>query len=123
MVKFNLSCLKLFLTSSNAISHVGGFSSEERGKEAEALPRRQVVAEHDLLQLGIAQGVGVAVPRQVAPQPPVCVLDRALLPRRVRVAEPGRHRAGAGEQACRAKAVPLSSAIEARTPLPSVPEH
>ena len=26
----------------------------ERGEEAEALPRRQVVREHDLLQLGVA---------------------------------------------------------------------
>src|SRR3954463_3389158 len=32
----------------------------ERGEEAEALPRRQVVAEDDLLQLGVAEGVGVA---------------------------------------------------------------
>src|SRR4051794_15889192 len=36
----------------------------ERGEEAEALPRRQVVAEDDLLQLGVAHGV--EVPRQVA---------------------------------------------------------
>src|SRR4051795_7197913 len=67
----------------------------ERGEEAEALPRGQVVAEHDLLQLGVAQRVEVEVPGQVAPQPSVRVLDRALLPGRVRVAEPGRHRAGA----------------------------
>ena len=38
----------------------------ERGEEAEALPRRQVVAEDDLLQLGVAHGVEVEVPRQVA---------------------------------------------------------
>src|SRR3954465_2704857 len=71
----------------------------ERGEEAEALPRRQVVAEHDLLQLGVTERVEVEVPWQVAPQPPVRVLDRPLLPRRVRVAEPGRHRAGARQQA------------------------
>ena len=38
----------------------------ERGEEAEALPGRQVVREHDLLQLGIAQGVEIEVARQVA---------------------------------------------------------
>src|ERR687885_1180969 len=54
----------------------------ERGQEAEALAGRQVVAEHDLLQLGVAQRVQVEVPRQVAARPPVRVLDRALLPRR-----------------------------------------
>src|SRR3954470_2387586 len=70
----------------------------ERGEEAEALPRGQVVREHDLLQLGVAERVEVEVPRQVAAQPPVRVLDRPLLPRRVRVAEPGRHGAGARQQ-------------------------
>ena len=39
----------------------------ERGKEAEAFPRGQVVAEDDLLQLGLAQRVEVEVARQVAP--------------------------------------------------------
>src|SRR5690349_9904952 len=34
----------------------------ERGEEAEALPGRQVVAEHDLLQLGVAERVEVEVP-------------------------------------------------------------
>ena len=38
----------------------------ERGEEAEALPRRQVVREHDPLQLGIPERVEVEVPRQVA---------------------------------------------------------
>src|SRR4051812_4416369 len=38
----------------------------ERGQEAEALPRRQVVAEDDLLQLGVAERVQVEVPGQVA---------------------------------------------------------
>ena len=38
----------------------------ERGEEAEALAGRQVVAEHDLLQLGVAQGVEVKIPGQVA---------------------------------------------------------
>src|SRR4051794_14755630 len=38
----------------------------ERGEEAEALPRREIVAEDDLLQLGVAQGVQVDVPGQVA---------------------------------------------------------
>src|SRR3954453_23064742 len=71
----------------------------ERGEEAEALPRRQVVAEDDLLQLGVAHGVEVEVPRQVAAEPPVRVLGRALLPGRVRVADPGRHGAGARQQA------------------------
>ena len=71
----------------------------ERGEEAEALPRREIVAEHDLLQLGVAQRVEVEVSGQVAPQPSVRVLDRALLPGGVGVAEPGRHGAGAGEQA------------------------
>src|SRR4051794_34926953 len=47
----------------------------ERGEEAEALPGREIVAQHDLLQLGLGQGVGVEVPRQVAAQPPVGVLD------------------------------------------------
>src|SRR5437763_13845852 len=70
----------------------------ERGEEAEALPRRQVVAEDDLLQLGVAHGVEVEVPRQVAPQPAVRVLDRPLLPGGVGVAEPGRHGAGARQQ-------------------------
>src|SRR4051794_9627480 len=37
----------------------------ERGEEAEALPRRQVAAEHDLLQLGVAERVEVEVPGQV----------------------------------------------------------
>jgi hypothetical protein len=46
----------------------------QRGREAEALARRQGVAEHELLQLGVAQRVEV----EVAPQPPVRVLDRAL---------------------------------------------
>src|SRR3954454_2916548 len=63
----------------------------ERSEEAEALPRREIVAEDDLLQLGVAHGVQVDVPGQVAAQPPVRVLDRALLPGRVSVAEPGRH--------------------------------
>src|SRR3954468_404349 len=65
----------------------------QRREEAEALPRRQVVAEHDLLQLGVAQRVEVEVARQVAPQPPVRVLHGPFLPGGVRVAEPGRHRA------------------------------
>src|SRR3954452_1565194 len=60
----------------------------ERGEEAETLAQRQVVAKHDLLQLGVAERVEVEVPRQVAAQPPVRVLDRAFLPGRVRVAEP-----------------------------------
>ena len=47
-----------------------------RGEKAEALPRRQVVGEHDLLQLGVAERVEVEVPGQVAPQPPVGVLHR-----------------------------------------------
>src|SRR4051794_35998921 len=38
----------------------------ERGEEAEALPGRQVVAEDDLLQLGVAERVQVEVPGQVA---------------------------------------------------------
>src|SRR5690349_2204326 len=38
----------------------------QRREEAEALPGRQVVAEHDLLQLGVAERVQVEVPRQVA---------------------------------------------------------
>src|SRR4051794_16349804 len=70
----------------------------EGRQEAEALPRRQVVAEDDLLQLGVARGVEVEVARQVAAQPPVRVLRGSLLPGGVGVAEPGRHRAGAGEQ-------------------------
>ena len=37
----------------------------ERGQEAEALPRREIVAEHDLLQLGIPERVEVEVARQV----------------------------------------------------------
>jgi hypothetical protein len=69
-----------------------------RREEAEALPGRQVVGEDDLLQLGLAQGVEVEIPGQVAPQPPVRVLDRALLPGGVSVAEPRRHRAGARQQ-------------------------
>src|SRR3954462_1457978 len=71
----------------------------ERGEEAEALPRREIVAEHDLLQLGVAQRVEVEVSGQIAPQPSVRVLDRALLPGGVGVAEPGRHGAGARQQA------------------------
>jgi glycosyltransferase involved in cell wall biosynthesis len=39
----------------------------ERGEEAEAFPRRQIVGEDDLLQLGVAQRVEVEVARQVAP--------------------------------------------------------
>ena len=39
----------------------------ERGEEAQALPGRQVVAQHDLLQLRVAEGVEVEVARQVAP--------------------------------------------------------
>ena len=35
----------------------------ERGEEAEALPRRQVVGEDDLLQLGVAERVEVEVSR------------------------------------------------------------
>ena len=50
----------------------------QRREEAEALPRRQVVAEDDLLQLGVAERVEVEVPRQVAAQPAVGVLDRPL---------------------------------------------
>src|SRR3954451_15997555 len=71
----------------------------QRHEEAEALPRRQVVAEHDLLQLGVTERVEVEVPRQVATQPAVRVLHGPLLPGGVGVAEPGRHRAGPGEQA------------------------
>src|SRR5436305_14398312 len=71
----------------------------EGRQEAEALAGRQVVAEHDLLQLGVAQGVQVEVARQVAAQPPVRVLHGSLPPGGVGVAGPGRHRAGAGEQA------------------------
>src|SRR4051794_15489637 len=41
----------------------------QRREEAEALPRRQVVAEHDLLQLGVTERVEVEVPRQVAAPP------------------------------------------------------
>ena len=36
------------------------------------------MAQHDLLQLGVGQGVEVEVPRQVAAQPAVRVLDRSL---------------------------------------------
>ena len=54
-----------------------------RGEQAEALPRPQVVAEHDLLQLGLAERVEVEIPGQVAAQPTVRVLDRPLLPRRI----------------------------------------
>src|SRR3954468_2770246 len=70
----------------------------ERGEEAEALARRQVVAEHDLLQLGLGQRVEVEVPGQVAAQAAVGVLHGPFLPRRVGVAEPGRHRAGARQR-------------------------
>src|SRR5215212_9715351 len=63
----------------------------DRGEEAEALAGREIVAQHDLLQLGLGQRVEVEVPRQVAAQPAVGVLDRALLPGRVGVAEPGGH--------------------------------
>lgn len=52
----------------------------ERGEEAQALARRQVVAQHDLLQLGVTQGIKVEVTRQIAPEPPVGVLDGTLLP-------------------------------------------
>jgi len=38
----------------------------DRGEEAEALAGRQVVAQHDLLQLSVAQGVQVEVAGQVA---------------------------------------------------------
>ena len=34
----------------------------ERREEAQALPGRQVVAQHDLLQLGVAERVEVEVP-------------------------------------------------------------
>src|SRR6478609_8525380 len=54
----------------------------ERSEEAEALAGREIVAQHDLLQPGVAERVEVA--RQVAAQPPVRVLDRPLLPGRVR---------------------------------------
>src|SRR5436305_11704818 len=69
----------------------------EGRQEAEALPRRQVVTEHDLLQLGVGQGVQVEDARQVAAQPPVRVLHGPLLPGGAGVAEPGRPRAAAGE--------------------------
>src|SRR3954470_21717372 len=88
--------------SSEADPHVFAKLGEqglERGEEAEALPRREIVAEDDLLQLGVAQGVQVEVAGQVAAQPPVRVLDRPLLPGGVRVAGPGRHGAGARQQA------------------------
>ena len=39
----------------------------ERGEKAKALPGRQIVGEHDLLQLGVAQGIEVELARQVAP--------------------------------------------------------
>jgi hypothetical protein len=39
----------------------------DRREEAEALARRQVVAEDDLLQLGVTERVEVEVPGQVAP--------------------------------------------------------
>jgi hypothetical protein len=38
----------------------------ERGQKAEALPGRQIVREHDLLQLRVAERVEVEVPGQVA---------------------------------------------------------
>jgi hypothetical protein len=56
----------------------------EWGEEAEALPGCQIVAEHDLLQLGVAKRVEVA--GQVAAQPPVGVLHRSFLPGSISVA-------------------------------------
>ena len=50
---------------SEADPHVPAKLAEQRlhrGEEAEALPRRQVVAEDDLLQLGVAERVEVEVP-------------------------------------------------------------
>src|SRR4051794_35962830 len=56
----------------------GALDVQSRGEEAKTLPRRQVVAEHDLLQLGVPERIQVEVPRQVAAQAAVSVLDRAL---------------------------------------------
>ncbi len=51
-----------------------------RREKAEALPGRGIVAQHDLLQLGVGERVKVEVARQVAAQPSVRVLHRAFLP-------------------------------------------
>src|SRR5918997_828617 len=70
----------------------------ERGEEAQALSGCQVVAEDDLLQLGVAQGVEIKIPGEIAAQPSVRVLHRPFLPGGISVTEPSGHRAGAGEQ-------------------------
>ena len=52
----------------------------DRREEAEALPRRQGVAQHDLLQLGVAERVEFEVVGQVASQPAVVALYGLNLP-------------------------------------------
>src|SRR4051794_29472450 len=53
----------------------------ERGQGAEALAGREIVAEHDLLQLGVAQRVEIEVPGQVAlPVPGVLARPDGLGP-------------------------------------------
>jgi hypothetical protein len=58
-----------------------------RGPEAEALAGRVVHLKLDLLQSGRCEGGKVQLTRQEAAQSAVGILDAALLPRRVRVAE------------------------------------
>jgi hypothetical protein len=58
-----------------------------RRPEAEAFAGRIVHLALDLVQAGRGKGGEVELARQEAAQPAVRVLDAALLPRRVRVAE------------------------------------
>jgi hypothetical protein len=52
----------------------------DRGQVAEAFARCEIEREDDLLEVGLAQGVEVEMPRQLSSEPPIGVLDAAFLP-------------------------------------------
>ena len=64
------------------------FENFARRSEAETLARGGVEPLADRPQLSLGDGRQIGLSGQEAPEPPVGVLDRTLLPRRLRLAEP-----------------------------------
>ena len=65
----------------------------------QALSRREIGGDGDLLDFLIGEGVEIDVAGQPSSEATVGVLDAALLPGRVRIAKPGGHGAHGSQQA------------------------
>ena len=87
----------------------------ERGEKAEAFPGRQVVAEDDLLQLGVTQGIEVEVARQVSRRSRPLAFSTAPFCQEAYASQNQIAMAQAlASKPCRAKAVLLSKVMDAR---------